>query len=299
MRKSLSLLSLAVMLLVSAGCQGELATAEVTGFEGSRARELVAQQVAFGPRPPGSAGNRQLQQWIADQLQDTGWAVTRQPFTYQEIELVNLIGSNTAQEGPYYLLGAHYDTRPVADQERVPDPGPVIGANDGGSGVAVLLELARALPPHRLNCRLELAFFDGEDSGNLNGWDWIVGSSYMAANLAEKPDGVVIVDMVGDEQLSLPRERNSDEQLQDQIWEVGQSLGYRAFEDRQGYSMLDDHTPFLQAEIPALDIIDFDYPYWHTEQDTLDKISAASLEAVGRTLQGWLSHRCLSADQID
>lgn len=289
------LIYLAIIISAS-GCQAPPEGREDQLFDGQRALELAAQQVEIGPRYPGSPGHAQIQVWLAQELAEWGWQVDRQEFSYQGVELVNVIGRSDFDGDPMYLLGAHYDTRPVADQEREVAPGPVIGANDGASGVAVLLELARVLPPDEMQCQLRLAFFDGEDSGDLAGWDWIVGSSYLAENLDQAPTGVVIVDMVGDRDLNLPKERNSSDELQQEIWSTAQELGYSAFEDRQGYSMLDDHTPFLRAGIPAVDIIDFDYPYWHTEQDTLDKISAQSLDAVGRTLQQWLQARCLPAD---
>lgn len=268
------------------------ASAVPRSFDGKRALARVGEQLAFGDRSPGTAGHGAIQAWIRQELEAAGWAASNQSFSYLGVPLVNVIGSSTTVGSPYIILGAHYDNRPVADQSTLPDPGPVPGANDGGSGVAVLLGLADVLPPEQLGCRLQLAFFDGEDSGDLNGWDWVVGSSYMAGHLDQPPDGVVVVDMVGDRDLQLFYERNSDQKLRQSIWETAAGLGYDAFIPELKYSMIDDHTPFVKQGIPAVDIIDFDYPYWHTPQDTLDKVSASSLEAVGRTLQAWLTDRC-------
>ena len=136
---------------------------------------------------------------------------------------------------------------------------------------------------------LRLVFFDGEDNGRIPEWDWILGSRAFVDSLQEYPDAVVIVDMVGDADLEIYWERNSDMGLNAAIWEHAAILGYRdLFIPEPKHSMLDDHTPFLNAGIPTVLVIDFDYPYWHTTQDTLDKISAASLQAVGDTILHWL-----------
>jgi len=185
------------------------------------------------------------------------------------------------------VLGAHYDTRLSADEE---DPSvSVMGANDGASGVAVLLELARTLDRDKLQNEVWLAFFDAEDNGHLNGWEWCVGSSYMAAHLEIAPEAVVVVDMIGDADQQLFLERNSDPALQMRLWEIGATLGYTdTYISEYRWTMYDDHVPFAQQGIVAVDIIDFDYPYWHTTQDTRDKVSAASLERVGRVIEVWL-----------
>ena len=184
----------------------------------------------------------------------------------------------------------------MADQD--PDPRlrtqPVPGANDGASGVAVLLELARTLPVD-LPVQIWLVFFDAEDNGDIQGWDWIMGSSAFVASLEAKPDAAIIIDMIGDADLNLPIEQNSTPELVQQIWQTAKDLGYESvFLNQPGYSMLDDHTPFLQAGIPAVDIIDFDYPYWHTTQDTPDKVSAQSLEIIGNTLTQWLKNSTIT-----
>lgn len=257
-------------------------------FDGQRAYELVAQQVAFGPRIPGTPAHQRAGEWIEEHLRKAGWQVKVQSFSYRGIELRNFIARGGPNEEPALVLGAHYDTRPQATRDPVDPSGPVPGANDGGSGVAVLLELAAAMPPHSLRRPVWLVFFDAEDSGGIDGWEWIVGSSHFVETLEQEIAGAVIVDMVGDADLRLPLELNSSASLQQPIWRIAAELGYTAFASAAGPSLLDDHTPFLQAGIPAVDIIDFDYPAWHTQADTLDKISPLSLEQVGRTLQAWL-----------
>jgi glutaminyl-peptide cyclotransferase len=263
---------------------------EGASFSGESAMKLVAAQMGMGPRIPGSQGHQAAQTWIQATLAASGWSVTTQQFTYRNIPLTNILGGQRQADPSDIMLVAHYDTRPHADQQ--PEgklAPPVPGANDGASGVAVLLEIARVLQPPKAGCAVRLAFVDGEDSGELSGWDWIVGSNYLAAHLEVPPAGVVVVDMVGDADLTIYREVNSDQALTDAIWNAAAHLGMTGFIDQPKYSMLDDHTPFLRAGIPAIDIIDFDYPYWHTTQDTIDKLSSASLQQVGQTLVSWLS----------
>jgi Zn-dependent M28 family amino/carboxypeptidase len=176
----------------------------------------------------------------------------------------------------------------VADRDTPPDNiMPVPGANDGASGVAVLLELARTLPPDTVP--VQLVFFDAEDNGNLPNWEWILGSRAYVSLLTYQPRAVVIVDMVGDSDLNIYREQNSSPDLTGEVWAQAAELGYSEyFHDQEKYSILDDHTPFLESGITAIDIIDFDYPYWHTSEDTADKVSPASLEVVGKTLWHWI-----------
>jgi Zn-dependent M28 family amino/carboxypeptidase len=134
-----------------------------------------------------------------------------------------------------------------------------------------------------------LVFFDAEDNGGLDNRAWIMGSRAFVTTLTEKPRAAVIVDMVGDEDLNLYLERNSDTKLAAEIWAQAIALGYgKNFITTPKYNMIDDHIPFLEAGIPAVDIIDFDYPYWHTSADTVDKVSAQSLQAVGETLLEWI-----------
>lgn len=262
--------------------------AQPARFDGVLAMEHAAAQMRFGPRDTGSLGWRACGDYIAAQLTTQKWTVEEQSFDYRGIGCRNIIGKRG--NGPLIILGAHYDSRRRADKD--PDPAkrikPVPAANDGASGIAVLLELARVLQPETIGHTIWLAAFDAEDNGELDGWDWIIGSSYLAANLTITPKAVVVVDMIGDADQQIYYESNSDPSFQKAIWAVAGDLGYRSFVPQQRYAMLDDHTPFLRRGFRAVDIIDFDYPYWHTTDDTLDKISAASLDAVGRTLAEWL-----------
>ena len=257
-------------------------------FSGQQAYADVQYQVSLGPRLPDSPAHEQVIAWVLGEIANAGWEGEVQDIPGDK-PIKNIIAKR-GKTGPWIILGADYDFRLMADQD--PDPQlrtqPVPGANDGASGVAVLLELARTLPDD-LPVQLWLVFFDAEDNGDIQGWDWIMGSSAFVASLEAKPDAAIIIDMIGDANLNLPIEQNSTPELVQQIWQTAKDLGYESvFLNQPGYSMLDDHTPFLQAGIPAVDIIDFDYPYWHTTQDTPDKVSAQSLEIIGNTLTQWL-----------
>jgi glutaminyl-peptide cyclotransferase len=271
-------------------CNGPTRTPVVGGeiFNGDRALALIQEQLAFGDRIPGSEAHTRMGDWMIQELKDLSWEVEEQIFTYRAFEGRNIIGKGSPVEGEWIILGAHYDTRPISDRDDRNPWTPVPGANDGGSGVAVLLELANVLQSEDLNRNVWLVFFDLEDSGGIDGMEWAVGSMFFANNLEEFPDEVIIVDMVGDADLQLFYERNSDEELLIDVWNTADELGYDSFIPIWKHSLIDDHTPFIQLGIPAIDIIDFNYPYWHTTQDTFDKVSSASLEQVGRTLQQWL-----------
>ena len=264
-------------------------TAVALQFDGERAYQIVLAQEAIGPRPTGSPAGWATGDYIIKQLEALGWTVKTQEFVFRGVRGRNVIG--VAGQGPVIILGAHYDTRPAADKD--PDPAarqqPILGANDGGSGVAVLLELARVLDRDKLNRQVWLAFFDAEDRGRLDGWPFSVGAREMAQNLKVKPQAVVVVDMVGDADQAIYYERNSDPELSAALWAIAAQLGYSDYIIPQfKHTIIDDHLPFKEQGIPAVDVIDFDYPYWHTLADTADKVSPASLERVGRTLQVWL-----------
>ena len=258
-------------------------------FDGNLAYDLAEEQLEFGDRSPGSEGSERISSWIETQLRENGWVVEEQVFQYEDTEITNIIAKRASDKNePPILLGAHFDTRPNADRDTAEPYEPVPGANDGASGVAVLLELSRVLSQADLDVPVWLVFFDAEDSGGIDGWEWSVGSAHFAQKLNVRPLSVVIIDMVGDENLEIYLERNSDELLSQEIWDIASGLGYDGFIPEYKYAMIDDHLPFRQQEIPAILIIDFDYPYYHTTQDTIDKISAASLEQVGRTIQTWI-----------
>ena len=271
--------ALVALLLAACGASQPLS------FDGQAAYAHVEAQCDLGFRPTGSPAWRATGDYIISELEDQGWTVETQDFTYRDTPVRNIVGQ--VGEGPVILLGAHYDTRRSADRE---DPAvPVMGANDGASGVAVLLELARTLDRDKLQNQIWLAFFDAEDNGQLDGWEWCVGSSYMATHLEVTPEAVVVVDMIGDADQQVYLERNSDAALQTELWEIAATLGYTdTFISEYRWAMVDDHLPFARRGIPAVDVIDFDYPYWHTTQDTRDKVSAESLERVGRVLEVWL-----------
>lgn len=270
----------ALLLLLLLACEGN------EPFSGARAYRHVQVQLEAGARTPGGEGASRVADYIAAELRRQGWEVREQRFTYRGVPLRNVIGIRG--EGPILLLGAHYDTRRTADQD--PNPllrnDPVPGANDGASGVAVLLELARVLSRGPLPVQVWLAFFDGEDQGGIDGWPWSVGAAYMATHLEVLPRAVVVVDMVGDSDPQFYQEGNSDPVLRQNIWGLAGQLGYRdIFTPTVRHTLIDDHVPFRQQGIPAVDIIDFDYPYWHTTADTADKVSPETLERVGRLLE--------------
>ncbi len=257
-------------------------------FNGERAYQDVLYQTSLGTRIPGSLAHEQIVEWMRSELESAGWQAEVQNNAAMGHPIQNIVARRSNQP-PQIILAAHYDSRLVADRD--PDPArrgePVPGANDGASGVAVLLELARRLPSDTVP--VWLVFFDAEDNGGLPGWDWILGSRAFVAALEHRPQAVVVVDMVGDVDLNIHIERNSDSQLVAEIWAQAAALGYeKTFIPMPKYSMLDDHTPFLEAGIPAALLIDFDYPYWHTSADTADKVSAQSLKAVGETLLAWV-----------
>ena len=257
-------------------------------FDGQRAYKDVQTQVGFGPRSPETAGHAQVQEWMRQNLESAGWTVEIQKSESLGHPVENIVAKRS-DEPAQIIIGAHYDSRMFADNDA--DPAnrtkPVPAANDGASGAAVLLELARSLPKDTVP--VWLVFFDSEDNGNIEGWDWILGSREFVNTNSLQPKAVVVIDMIGDTDLNIYRERNSDVQIADQIWATAKGLGFeKQFINEYKYSMIDDHTPFLEAGIPAIDLIDFDYPYWHTVQDTPDKVSAESLQAVGETLRAWV-----------
>ncbi len=265
-------------------------------FDGRSAFRFLREQCEIGPRYPGSREHLILRRYLVDKLRDFGANVSAQSFdavltTGDTLKLANIIGNYNLGSDRRILLGAHYDTRPRADRD--PDPSnrkkPIPGANDGASGVAVLLEIARLLGESEPPLGVDIVFFDGEDYG-VEGVqeDYILGSSYFASHMSGyNPESVIIVDMVGKKDVEIKRERFSDlysGPLMDELFGIADSLGVSSFSDEEGSHILDDHIPFIKRGIPAVDLIDFDYPQWHTLEDTPDKCSAASLEGVGKVL---------------
>ena len=200
-------------------------TATPVSFDGQRAYADVQTQISFGPRVPGSDGHAKVVEWIQTELRAAGWQVEVQESEALGHPVKNIVAKRSA-EAPQIIIGAHYDTRMYADQD--PDPAQhtnyVPGANDGASGVAVLLGLARSLPED--TNPVWLVFFDTEDNGNIAGWDWILGSREFVRKNPVQPQAAIIVDMIGDADLNIYKERNSDPQLTDTIWATANGLGY-------------------------------------------------------------------------
>lgn len=261
------------------------------GFSGERAYAYLTAYMEFQPRYTGAPGWQQAGDYIIEQTTGGGWQVEEQRFDYKGVNVRNIIAKRGS--GPILIIGAHYDARKYADRD--PDPAkqrdPVPGANDGGSGVAVLLELAKHIDPDQLGREVWLTFFDAEDNGEIEGWDWVAGSTYLAEHLPQQPEAMILLDMIGDADLQIPFEQTSHDGLKRSIWATAAELGYEQFIPEQGPAVIDDHTPFLQRGIPAVDLIDFNYAAWHTVDDTADKVSPQSLEAVGRTMERWLETR--------
>ena len=283
-----------VVLLAALGCgAGAAAQGE---FDGEAAFGYVETQMAFGPRVPNSEGHRRTGDWILAQLQARADSVEVQEFGHMTVDgellqLRNFIGRFRPDLPDRILYVAHWDTRPRADrsanlgQQRMPVP----GANDGASGVAVLLGVADALVRTPPTIGVDLLFVDGEDYGDFSaGDDVLLGSRYYAGTLdpSALPLFAVVWDMVGDRDLQIYQEGNSvagAPEVVDRVWARARELGYGSvFRDRVGYNMTDDHVPLLEAGVRAIDVIDFDdVPWWHTTEDTIDKVSAESLKIVG------------------
>jgi hypothetical protein len=295
------------------------AAAPRVDVDGERALRRVVRQVEAGPRVPGAAGHAAVRDWIAAELTRLGARVERQTFVDSSlgrpIELTNLIGRFAAPPGRRdadlprgrrdtnlergaaartIALCAHYDTRPFSDRD--PDPAlrdrPCPGANDGGSGVAVLLEIAELLARRPAPVAVELVFFDGEDQGQAERPEqFALGSRGYARRLGEaKPTAAFLFDMVGDRDLNIHAEGISSSRaanLVAMVNEGARATGARSFHRDVRHTVTDDHVPLLDAGVPAVDIIDFDYGAWHTTADLPDRVSAASLAEVAR-VAAWL-----------
>ena len=261
-------------------------------FDAGRAFEHVRQLVAIGPRPAGSAGAVQTRRYITTQLEALGLTATEQSFVAQtpvgSVTMANVVARIPGSRPERLILAGHYDTKLFRGFR-------FVGANDGGSSTAMLLELARVLKARRNALTIELVFFDGEESViEWTGDDHTYGSRHYVA--AARRDGslrsvraMVLFDMVGDRQLTIKRETDSTPWLTDLVWASARRLGQPAFLP-EDFAVEDDHRPFLDAGIPAVDIIDLDYDAWHTKDDTLDQVSARSLQTVGDVFLGALPH---------
>lgn len=272
----------------------------VQEFDGQAALEYVRAQLAFGPRIPNTAGHRRTGDWIVARLRETADSVEVQAFTHvtaagDTLALRNLIGRFRPALPERVLFVAHWDTRPTADKSRNlgDQQRPVPGANDGASGVAVLLGVADALQRRPPGLGVDLLFVDGEDFGDFGAdRDVFLGSRHYAAGLGSedpRPLFAVVWDMVGDRELEIYQESHSTSRAPEvvrRVWAVADELGYgRVFRPEVRHTVTDDHIPLLEVGIRAIDVIDFDYgpghTWWHTTDDTIDKVSAESLQIVG------------------
>jgi glutaminyl-peptide cyclotransferase len=264
-------------------------------FSGEKALAHVEKLVDFGPRPPGSPALEESRGYIGQQLKLSGWTVTEQEFMTQTprglIRFVNLIArfGQPEQSAELFLLCSHYDTK-VFEAFRF------VGANDGGSSTGLLLEMARVLAREpSLAQKIELVFFDGEEAfENFSETDGIYGSRHFAKELVRTGAtksfrGGVLFDMVGDRSLDVTFPPNSPPKITAAIFASAEALKVRNHFTYFDQDITDDHTPLNAVGIPVVDVIDFDYPPWHTAEDTMDKLSADSLQIVGSVAAYYLS----------
>jgi glutaminyl-peptide cyclotransferase len=254
-----------------------------------RAFEDARRQVELGPRPPGSVASERARQLIAESLREAGLGVTIDSFTALtpngDLQFANVIGERRGSSPDLILIACHYDTKLEHDFR-------FVGANDGASGVAAVLEMARAVASSRnLHATYRFVFFDGEEalcrrwSECLNGSDHLYGSRHEVARMKARGEltltrAMILFDMVGARDHVLRRDLASTGWLNDAIWRAARRLNYGEFSEETQTITGDDHTPFLEAGIPSVDLIDLRYPYWHTAGDTLDKLSPENLARV-------------------
>jgi hypothetical protein len=267
-------------------------------FSGEKALAHVQRLVDFGPRPPGSEVIEKSRDYIENQLRQAGWQVTRQTFTDDtprgKVRFVNLIAQFPAQRNgaPSFLLCSHYDTK-TFDSFRF------VGANDGGSSTGLLLELSRVLGQRpNLAARVQLVFFDGEEAyEHFSEKDGLYGSRYFAKQLgsngAKQFRGGLLFDMVGDRSLTITLPPDSPAEMARDIFASAEALKFRNHFTYLGRELIDDHTPLNGIGIPTVDVIDYDFAWWHTADDTMDKISAQSLQIVGSVAAYYLSEFAL------
>ncbi len=273
---------------------------KIPEFNGEKAFQYLEKQCSFGPRNPNSDGHLLCKNYIINFLEENGGEVKTQDFSAEVREetynLTNIIASYYPQRRTRIFIGAHWDTRPWADLDSLEENRnlPIMGANDAASGVSVLLHLVEILNKYEPPLfGVDLLFFDGEDAGTQgSNEEWCLGSKYFVENFqGSEPDFVVIIDMIGDSNLNIKIEgysyKNSPE-LVEQIWKIARAQNISNFDTKISNFIYDDHYPFLEKGFNAIDIIDFDYPYWHTLQDTPDKCSAQSLQIIGNVLTSFI-----------
>jgi len=268
-------------------------------FSGEKSFAHVEQLVDFGPRPPGSEALEKSRDYIEGQLRLSGWQVSRQAFTDDtprgKVRFVNLIARFPVHGNgaPSFLLCAHYETK-MFDTIRF------VGANDGGSGTGLLLEFARVLAQHPdLAAKIELASFDGEEAHeNFSEKDGLYGSRYFARQLgtseAKQFRGGILFDMVGQRSLKITLPTDSPVEMARDIFAAAEALKLRSYFTYLDREMIDDHTPLNAIGIPTIDLIDFSFPWWHTAEDTIDKLSSQSLQIVGAVAAYYLSEFALA-----
>lgn len=298
MKVSVSTLLTGLILLTTLSCGRDR-----PDFDGDSAFNYLIKQCDFGPRNPGSRGHKNTLDYLLKEMNLFADSVTTQEFTYIDsgtgisYYLTNIIVSFGVDAPKRVLIGAHWDTRPRSDQDRNPAmrSQPLLGANDGASGVAVLLELAKLLSENPPPVGVDLILFDGEDFGEEGDLDnYFLGSRHFAKNFTgQKPEWAIVIDMVGDADLEIPIERYSfgrNKRLVEKVWDAADKAGVTQFKRKLGSYVQDDHLMLYEhAGIPAINIIDFDYArggvnLWHTSLDTPEMCSPASLAAVGKTL---------------
>jgi glutaminyl-peptide cyclotransferase len=256
-------------------------------FSGKSAFEFTKQAVDFGPRPSGSDAIRKLQVFIIKELKLTGCELIDDSFSAKTpngaVAMKNIIAKFPGHSGKAIVITGHYDTKLFPGRH-------FVGANDGGSSTGLLLELARALARQPRADDVYLVFFDGEEAiGEWSDTDSVYGSKHLAARwradgTLKKIKALINVDMIGDATLNIKQEPGGNAALTRLVWSVAADLGYSKYFVDDSQDIEDDHLPFVKLGVPAIDIIDFDYPPWHTDDDTLDKLSAQSLEIVGKVV---------------
>jgi len=270
-------------------------------FDSDQAFALLEKQCSFGPRNPGSTGYTDCKEWLIETLKETTDEVYLQHFDArnrvdeEDYLLTNIIARFEGSSSSPLMLCAHWDTRPWADRESDLKKAkqPILGANDGASGVAVLLEMARIFAQHPPPRTVIITLFDGEDFGRArHPEEYALGSQYWAQHpTPEKPVEAILLDMIGDADLEIPIEPYSDygaPVLRKQLWDIAASLELPAFVNSYGPPVQDDHVPLLNIGIRAVDLIDFNYPYWHTLEDTPENCSAESLDQIGQLLVAFI-----------
>ena len=268
-------------------------------FSGKKSFQYLLKQTSFGPRNPNSAGHAECLNYLANELRSLADLVQLQEFSHsgyrgEYLRLTNIVASFNPKASERLLFCAHWDTRPRADQDENKSrrSEPIVGANDGASGVAVLLEIASLLKEKPPAIGVDIVLFDGEDYG-LGGdnQNYLLGSRHFAESLTSghTPRFGILLDMIGDKFLEIPKEQFSLKFAPDivaLVWNKAKELGYPQFIDDTGEEVIDDHLPLNEAGIKTIDLIDFNYPdqtnrFWHTHQDIPENCSAESLEAVG------------------